>query len=314
MLQTKEKLNFRNRKVRMIIAGYPGIGKTTLAESAPSPLLIDLDDGLDRVDAQYRKDRILVSSYEELISDLKNNDLSSYQTLIIDTGGRLFELIKPYVIKQDAKNGKRDGSLALAGYGAAAAVFKEFVELCRKLDKHLVIIFHAKEDKDGDSTKLRILIEGQMKDAIWQDMDLGGFVEMNGKNRTIGFSNCERYYAKGTHGVKGIYEVPELSKPSDQNNFLTKLFETYLNNLVGDSKVGKEDQKIYDEAVSLMPFIREANSLEHINKLLVRIREVKHALTSEKELKWALHNKAKEMGFKYESQTERYVSDNTIPA
>ena len=71
MLQKKDSLNFRNRKVRMIIAGFPGIGKTTLAESAPSPLLIDLDDGLDRVEPEFRKDRILVSSYEELISDLK---------------------------------------------------------------------------------------------------------------------------------------------------------------------------------------------------------------------------------------------------
>ena len=225
----------------------------------------------------------------------------------------MFELIKPYVIKQDAKNGKRDGSLALAGYGAAAAVFKDFVELCRKLDKHLVIIFHAKEEKDGDAVKLRILIEGQMKDAIWQDMDLGGFVEMSGKNRTIGFSNCERYYAKGTHGIKGIYEIPEL-KATDSNQFLTKLFETYINNLVGDSKVGKEDQEKYNQAMTLMPFIREANSLEHINKLLIRVKELNHALTSEKELKWALHSKAKEMGFKYDSQTECYVSDNTITA
>ena len=30
----------------------------------------------------------------------------------------------------------------------------------------------------------------------WEPMDLGGFVEMYGNDRTIGFSNCEKYFAK----------------------------------------------------------------------------------------------------------------------
>lgn len=311
-LQTAQNLNFKNKKIRMIIAGFPGIGKTTLAESAPAPLLIDLDDGLDRVEPAYRLDRLIVGSYDELLSDLKG-DLSAYQTLIIDTGGRLFEFIKPAVIRDDPKNGKRDGSLSLAGYGAAARKFQEFVELCHRLDKHLVIIFHAKEEKDSDATRLRIMIEGQMKDVIWQDMDLGGFVEILGKRRTIGFTNCEKYYAKGTHGIKGIYEIPELA-PGMKNDFLTKLFDTYMKNLIGSVKVEEEEQKVYDEAMSLLPFIEAANSAEQINSFVVRIGELHHALTSERELKFALHNKAKGMGLKYDKQTQTYVVDNTIPA
>jgi hypothetical protein len=309
-LQTAKNLNFKNKKIRMIIAGFPGIGKTTLSQSAPNPLLIDLDDGLDRVEPAYRKDRLICGSYDELINDLKG-DLSAYQTLIIDTGGRLFEFIKPAVIREDVKNGKRDGALSLAGYGAAARKFQEFVELCHRLDKHLVIIFHAKEEKDNENTKLRIMIEGQMKDVIWQDMDLGGFVEMVGKKRTIGFTNCEKYYAKGTHGIKGTYEIPELTN-GEENNFLTKLFDVYMKNMLGSVVIDEEETKIYDEAMSLLAFIESASTVEHINTFVLRIGELKHALTSERELKFAVHEKAKSLGLKYDKSQKTYIVDNTV--
>ena len=42
-----EMVNTENR-FRVLIAGYPGIGKTTLGLSAPKPLLIDVDFGINR--------------------------------------------------------------------------------------------------------------------------------------------------------------------------------------------------------------------------------------------------------------------------
>ena len=48
-----EMINETN-KYRVLIAGYPGIGKTTLGLSAPKPLLIDVDFGINRVMASVR--------------------------------------------------------------------------------------------------------------------------------------------------------------------------------------------------------------------------------------------------------------------
>ena len=93
-------------KFRVLIAGYPGIGKTTLGLSAPKPLLIDVDFGINRVMASVRKDYIQPESYEQLLSDLKG-DLSDYETIVIDTGGKLLDLMKAYVIKNDIKNAKK---------------------------------------------------------------------------------------------------------------------------------------------------------------------------------------------------------------
>ena len=64
-----EMINETN-KFRVLIAGYPGIGKTTLGLSAPKPLLIDVDFGINRVMASARKDYIQPNTYDEFISPL----------------------------------------------------------------------------------------------------------------------------------------------------------------------------------------------------------------------------------------------------
>ena len=48
MIKKASEIINTDKKIRLLIAGYPGIGKTTLALSAPKPLLIDVDRGTDR--------------------------------------------------------------------------------------------------------------------------------------------------------------------------------------------------------------------------------------------------------------------------
>jgi pantothenate kinase len=165
MIKKANELTSVTTKLRVLIAGYPGVGKSTCALSAPKPLIVDTDRGIMRVSAKHRVDGIIQpSTYEEMIDDLTNNDLSEYETIIFDTGMSLFNLMKYHVILMDAKNGKRDGSLSLQGYGAIGREFQSLMDMAYyKLNKNIVIIFHAKEEKDGDSTRLRILIEGQTK-------------------------------------------------------------------------------------------------------------------------------------------------------
>ncbi len=45
-------------RIRLLIAGFPGIGKPTLGLSSPKPLHIDVDLGATRVAPIYRKDVI----------------------------------------------------------------------------------------------------------------------------------------------------------------------------------------------------------------------------------------------------------------
>lgn len=302
MIQKVKELNFENKKIAMIIAGVAGIGKTTLALSSPKPLLVDLEDGLDRVEAPFRKDRIVCKDYEELMSDL-NSDLHDYETIVIDTGGKLLNFLKPVVIKQDAKNGQRNGELSLKGYGAIKKLFSNFVNFVKSKDKNLIMIFHATEvNLSNDVIGLRIRIEGSSKDEVWDDMDLGGFVEMIGNERHISFSNNDRFYAKGTHGIGGSWKIPTL-KFGVENNFIANLFAAYNNNL-------KHETEQYNAYLDVMEYKSTINQIDGLNGLKTafkRIQEIEHVLTSKTELWFALTEKAKALGYKYDKATNDFI-------
>ena len=302
MIKKPNELNFSNKKFAVIIAGVPGIGKTTLALSAPKPLLIDLDKGVSRVVARYRTDTAEVDTYEELCNDLQNSDLSSYETIVIDTGGKLLEMLKPVVIKEDAKNGKRDGNLSLQGYGAIKRKFAQFVAFIKGLGKHLIFVFHATEVSLADDiTGLRIRMEGSSKDEIWDDIDIGGFVEMIGNKRTIGFSNCSRYYAKGTHGISGVYDIPTLDNGS-KNDFLSQLFKTIQLELNNENLEASK----YNEVMKLVDDIKKCQELENLNKMFDVIKNTEHHLTSKEELWFALTEQAKSLGFTYNKEKKSF--------
>lgn len=316
MIKKPNELINENQKIRMLIAGYPGIGKTTLALSAPKPLLVDVDLGINRVMASARKDFIQPNNYEELLEDLKG-DLSDYETLVIDTGGKLLELMKNYVIKNDVKNAKKDGSLSLQGYGAVAREFSRFMDNCYyNLRKNIVIVFHAVEEKDEEQTKLRILVEGSTKNTVWQNVEIGGFMEIIGKKKTIGFDNCERYFAKASFGIKGVMEVPELdgTKPND---FLTKLFQLANNNIKKEAVFFEEQKQEYEKLMNeIVPQIEKMETKEDLITITKLIKETNHILTSEKELKHKFKEKVAQLGYQWNGEKKEYekISNNADAA
>lgn len=157
MIRNPNEIQEGAKKIRMLIAGYPGIGKSTLALSAPNPLHIDVDFGIDRIEPRYRKPYIQPKSYDEILEDLTPLNVKDFDTLVFDTGGKLISLMSQWAIKKDVKYGQRDGSLSLKGYGFIGREFQRLMDYCfYELDKHIVVVFHAIEEKDGDNTRLRI--------------------------------------------------------------------------------------------------------------------------------------------------------------
>lgn len=306
MIKKPAEMMNETSKFRVLIAGYPGIGKTTLGLSAPKPLLIDVDFGINRTMASVRKDYIQPESYEELLNDLRG-DLSDYETIVIDTGGKLLELMKAYVIKNDIKNAKKDGTLSLQGYGAVGREFTRFMNyIYFELRKHCVIIFHAVEEKQEEETKLRILVEGSTKNTVWQNVELGGFIEMRGDKKVIGFNNCERYFAKSSFGIKGNYTIPELNG-TQQNDFLTKLFEQANKNIQEESKIFEEERKQYQEVINKYIPIVESMTVENANEVMDLIKNIdNHILTSEKEIKDHFAKKIKELNLVWNKDKQQY--------
>ncbi|KAB0577341.1 AAA domain-containing protein [Fusobacterium naviforme] len=307
MIRNPNEIQDGQKKIRMLIAGYPGIGKSTLALSAPRPLHIDVDFGIDRIEPRYRAPYIQPASYQEILDDLIPQNLENFDTLVFDTGGKLITLMSLWAIKKDPKLGQRDGSLSLKGYGFVGREFVRLMDYCfYELKKNIVIIFHAIEDKDGDNIRLRIKVEGQTKNNVWEPMDLGGFVEMMGNDRTIGFSNCERYFAKGTRGIHGVYKIAALT-PESKNDFLTQLFAQY--NAISEEEAirAQEEKDLYEDAMREgKDLLATAVDADSFNAMAAAFGAIQHSLTSKAELTALWKAKVKELNLSYDRSTKLY--------
>ena len=323
MIVKPESLTFSDKKVRILIAGFPGIGKTTLALSAPDPLYIDVDLSAERINRDVLNLAAGVSQprdYKELRQDLGigcsemelqavKNNLAPFRTIVVDTGGKLLTIMGQYGKSIEPKYGQRDGSLSLKGYGWLGKEFQRFLDhIIYQLDKHIVIVFHTVEEKDGDDTKLRIKAEGSSKNAVWEVMDLGGFMEMRGTQRTIGFSNCERYFAKGTRGIHGVYPIPELT-PGKPNDFLTKLFQEYNAVSAREMEKAAADKQAYEQAMVMgSEIIAAVVDADSANAKMADFKAIPHALTSGRELTAMWNGKIKALNLFFDSVLGRYTS------
>ena len=320
-IKKSNELDFSNKKISFLICARPGVGKTTLCESAPKPLIVDFENGIDRVEACYRGDVSIVEAdvpeeqkYELFLHDLLHEDLSAYETIIIDSLGRLVDLLKPVVIKESPTNSLKDGkSLSMKGYGAVSQKISDFISTVKGLGKHVGFIAHVTEKDDGEVVKTRLNISGSTKDKIWDDIDLGGYMTYLGKERVIHFSPSEQWDAKGTHGITGMYKIPNLKSTKEggkfsDNRFLSDLFKVFLDDLKSTKEQYNSDLEIYNNAMALKEKIISINNISQLNLIVEEIKNTTHALTSREELLSYVQNKAKELNAIYDKESRSYIS------
>lgn len=300
------ELDFSAKNFMCIISGQPGLGKTTLALSAPDPFLIDTDNGIARVRADHRCVSSSVDSYEELLSDMKSDEYKAAKTIVVDTGGTLVQLMKAWAKKQDRKAAS-DGR---AMYGVIKQEFDRLCHQIRIIDrKHLVVVFHTTEQQKGDSIQTRLACEGGAKDIVWTPTDFGGHLFMQGNHRMIGFTPTDEYFAKGCFGISGVHEIPDL-RPGVKNTFLTDLFAAAQQSINEEAEIYAADKKKYDEAMAKgHNFIKHIIDADTANFAAKNIAAMEQALTSRAELLTAFKLKAKELGLKYNKQTKLYEGE-----
>lgn len=300
------QMDFTSKCFNVVLSGQPGIGKTTVALSAPDPLLFDLDKGIARVKAEHRRNASEVDSYEELLADMETEDYRDAKSIVIDTGGSLVQIMQPWAKTQDPK-AARDGR---AMYGVIKREFDRLTAKIRQDKKNCIVIFHTTETQKGDSTVTRLACEGSSKDIVWTPADLGAHMYVMRNRRVLGFSPTEEYFAKSCFGISGIREVPEL-KPGQPNVFLTNLFEEARNNIAKEMQTFAPQKKAYDKAMEDgKAQIALATDCAKLNSALAELAKLEHALTSKQELAQLLNNRAKDLGCKYSKREKTYVSDN----
>ena len=280
------------------ITGVCGIGKTTLALSAPKPLLLDTDNGIHRVQSEYRSDVVQVKSYQDIL-DVLEEDLSDYETIVIDTLGELVNFMLKYFADKDKSLITRGGTYNIKIWGFIKQEFQNLKLKLQLLNKHLIFVSHVKEDKDGENKVYRMDVAGSTSETVTKILDFLGFCEVLGKTRSISFTPSARFYAKNSIGLNDYLEIPQL-KTGDKNDFLTK---EVIEPTIAKRKQESEALKINEE------------KLQQGRYLIEQATEPNAVLTAFKEMDLSVYNKKvlfnelseKFSGYKFDSKKGEFV-------
>lgn len=309
MIKQPSETTFTDKKFSMILYGSPGVGKSTLALSAPDPILIDFDRGISRVKAQHRKATIVCDTYEDVLKDMASPEVASCQTIIVDTGGSFVSFLQDWAMRTNpAVNKQKNGAISLKGFGAVKSEFNRFTSYVKDvMNKNVIYVFHSQEqtDKDGNAQQ-RLMCEGAAKNTVWTPCDFGGYVQMIGNDRVVCFSPEQEFFAKGCHGITGRYPVPQLGT-TDKNDFLTRMFEQAKANIAAENEAFAPQKEQYDTVIAqVKEIIDGVADIESANAAAAQIPTLEHALTSKKEASALLKAKADALGLKYTK--EGYVA------
>ena len=219
--------------------------KTTL-----SALLLDFDGGVHRVNAAHRVDTVQISKWEDVNEVLSSPEAASYETYVIDTAGKMLSFMDVYIMQNNPKLRKSDGTLSLQGYGVRKNMFIDFVKRVTIMGKSVIFVAHEREEKVGEDKQIRPEIGGSSAGDLIKELDLVGYMEAIGKKRTISFNPCEKFYGKNTCNLPDRMEIPtiidEQGNPTGANSFMTKIIVAYTTYQAKQTELSSEYEALMD--------------------------------------------------------------------
>ena len=222
-----------SKPYKLMIYGNPGVGKSTLANTATKPVFIDIEGGLSRIDCNRTP---MVKS----ISDLSNavtyllTQKDVYSTVIIDTADQLDILIQDEICRKAGKE-----SLSEFGFGSGFEMLNRvWIKILSGLEKlvdngfNLIILAHQQtktfndptlEPYDRISMKLHTKPAGMLfgkMDAVWYyawETIVSG--KSNEKKKAIS-TGCRILHTKtrAAYEAKDRYDMPDKLEVNDRFN------------------------------------------------------------------------------------------------
>lgn len=147
-------------KIKTLLYGHPGAGKTTLCLTANDhpalapALLLNFEGGLLSVVGRGDVDAYDVTSIDDLermfwYLHQKSANVDRYNTIIVDSGSELYnKALREAVDNNILRNQKRaddPDNIQLEDYGRAGHTVFRLFSMFRDLPKHVIVTSHAKE-------------------------------------------------------------------------------------------------------------------------------------------------------------------------
>lgn len=294
--------------VKIMIYGQAGMGKTTVALSAPKPLLLDFDNGVKRVNMAHLEgvDTVQVESWGEIQKLLQQDvaDLAPYQAIVVDTIGKMMDFIITHCC------GARQPQIR--DWGRINQEFTWFTRALSALNKHIVFVAHRDTRKEGEETVFIPALREKSYNSIVTELDLLGYLEMKSERgvqtRTITFDPTSRNDGKNTCNLPSVMQVPTIldkkAQPTSPNNFISNsVIKPYLSML----EVKAEERRKYDELLkTIEEDVNNISDAVSANDFAGRIKEYPHVGSSLAKARSLFGAKVKELKLVYDSEAKTY--------
>jgi len=229
---------------KMLIYSEHGLGKSSLAAAAPSPVFINMEDGLSEIETNAFP---VALTYEDVKAQLTAvlTEEHGFKTLVIDTVDWLETRINEYVCLQGNKD-----SISEFGYGAGfQQTFEETVKIVKMLNKihieqHMgvILLSHAiikgfsnplGDDYDTYRLKLReknaelyleyVTLVGFLHIPVYVTTEKKGFSE---KTKTVSSGRVLSVSPNAGFSAKNRYKITEdIQIPSPSEGFKNLMAE-----------------------------------------------------------------------------------------
>lgn len=289
--------------VAVLLYGDPGVGKSTLANTARDPIILDFDRGAHR--AHNRRRVIQPDNITEAISWLESH-AADYGDVVIDTVGRMLDMMASEIMRDDPKRG-RGGALDMQGWGVLKTRFVGFRNRVTSLSKDLILLAHAKEEKEGDVRLLRPDIQGGSQAEVLKASEFVGYMTTAGGKRVITFSPTDQSIGKNPCQWDRI-EVPHYTASP-----------AFLADLLADGKaklgaIGEQAAELDREITGWRARLDEAAEIETLNVLLKSFTKTQPSATL-KSAVWALFLlRSKAIGAKFDTKDKSFKTDGKAAA
>lgn len=190
MLEIK-KYTPTSHKIKAVIYGASGSGKTTFAGTAKDAIFLSAEGGLLSIANKG-------VSYVEIksLQDLRDMEVylrtkpHSFKTVIIDSITEINDIIKSDIEKKTGR------AMQLQDWGVLAKEIKKTLRNFRDLPLHVVFIAqeaYDEKDENGTATKIIPSLNGKASTEIAYFMDIVGYVFVNkqGEHKIITNSNAK---------------------------------------------------------------------------------------------------------------------------
>lgn len=175
------------------------------------------------------------------------------------------------------------------------------------MGKSVIFVAHEREEKVGDEKQIRPEIGGSSAGDLIKELDLVGYMEAIGKDRTISFDPCEKFYGKNTCNLPSRIKIPVIIDASGtvtgKNDFMTNIINTYKDYQMKQTELSSEYDKVLEV---IRDTVEQITDMQSANEVREAIASMNHIFDSKVRAGMMLYERCKQLGLKFNKLNNKY--------